>query len=85
MRRGFPLSEVDHWDTGMLMNYCCEYDRFIRQQNGEVVHDDAQRYEQLKAMEPEMDRLYAEGKVKEHKYKEYKAVLRRCEDLLREE
>lgn len=69
----------------MLLNYCYEYDRMCRRQNGETVHDDAQRYEQLKAMEPEMDRLYAEGKVKEHKYKEYKAVLKRCEEMLGEE
>lgn len=85
MRRGFPLSEIDSWDTGMLMNYCFEHDRFAKQLNGEAVHDDAQRYAQLKAMEPEMDRLYAEGKVKDHKYKEYKAVLKHCADLLGEE
>lgn len=69
----------------MLLNYCCEHDRLQRKLNGEVVHDEEQRYRQLKAMEPEMDRLYAEGKVKEHKYREYKAVLKRCEEMLGEE
>ena len=69
----------------MLLNYCHEYDRLRRQQNGEVVHDDLQRYHVLKEMEPEMDRRYAAGEIKEHKYREYKETLRRCEELLREE
>lgn len=82
MRRGFPLPEVDNWDTGMLFNFCAEHDRMIRQSNGEVVHDNLQRYRVLKEMEPEMDRRYAAGEIKEHKYREYKATLKKCEDLL---
>lgn len=82
MRRGFPLPEVDNWDTGMLFNFCAEHDRMIRQANGEVVHDNLQRYRVLKEMEPEMDRRYATGEIKEHKYREYKATLKKCEDLL---
>ena len=54
----------------------------IRQANGEVVHDNLQRYRVLKEMEPEMDRRYAAGEIKEHKYREYKATLKKCEDLL---
>ena len=84
MRRGFPLPELDTWDTGMLLNWCYEYDRLIKQQNGEVVHDDAERFRVLKEMEPEMDRMYAAGEIKEYKYKEYKATLKRCEELLSE-
>ena len=82
MRRGFPLSEVDSWDTGMLLNYCYEHDAMIRRQNGEVVHDNMQRYRVLKEMEPEMDRRFAAGEIKEYKYREYKAALRRCEEVL---
>lgn len=82
MRRGFPLSEVDLWDTGMLFNFCAEHDRMARIQRGEVVHDEMQRYHVLKEMEPEMDRRYSSGEVKEHKYREYKAALRRCEKLI---
>lgn len=53
-----------------------------RIQRGEVVHDEMQRYHVLKEMEPEMDRRYSSGEVKEHKYREYKAALRRCEKLI---
>lgn len=82
MRRGFPLSEVDNWDTGMLLNFCYEHDRMIQQQNGEVVHDQMKRYQIMKDMEPEMERMYAAGEIREKKYRDYKAALRRCEELL---
>ena len=82
MRRGFPLPEVDNWDTGMLLNYCYEYDNMQKRQNGEVVHDNLQRYRALKEMEPEMDRRYAAGEIKQFKYDEYKAALRRCQEIL---
>lgn len=85
MRRGFPLPEVDNWDTGMLLNWCFEHDRMIRKQNGETVHDDLQRYRVLKEMEPEMDRRYASGDVKEYRYKAYKETLKRCAELIGEE
>lgn len=82
MRRGFPLPEVDNWDTGMLMNYVFEYDAMVKRQNGEVVHDNLARYRAMKEMEPEMDARYASGEIKEHKYREYKEALRRCEMAL---
>lgn len=84
MRRGFPLSEIDKWDTGMLLNWCFEYDRLQKVQAGEVVHDQMERYKILKDMEPEMDRRYASGEVKEYKYRQYKETLRRCEELIGE-
>ena len=37
--RGFPLSELDEWNTGMLINWCIEHDRSQRKANGETVHD----------------------------------------------
>lgn len=82
MRRGFPLPEVDNWDTGMLLNFCAEYDRMIRKANGEVVHDQLERYHVLKSMEQEMERRYAAGEVKRHKYEAYKATLHQCEAML---
>lgn len=84
MRRGFPLSEVDNWDTGMLLNWCFEHDRMQRVEAGEVVHDQMERYKIMKDMEPEMDRMYASGEIKEYKYKQYKETLRRCEELIGE-
>lgn len=82
MRRGFPLSEVDNWDTGMLLNFVYDHNRMIAVQNGEVVHDQMQRYQIMKDMEPEMDRRYEAGEIKEYKYREYKAALKRCEEML---
>lgn len=82
MRRGFPLSELDNWDTGMLFNFCAEHDRFAKIQRGEVVHDQMERYRVLKAMQPEMERRYAAGEIKEHKYRQYMETLKKCEELL---
>ena len=82
MRRGFPLSELDNWDTGMLFNFCAEHDRFAKIQRGEVVHDQMERYRVLKEMQPEMERRYAAGEIKEHKYRQYMETLKKCEELL---
>lgn len=82
MRRGFPLSEIDNWDTGMLFNFCAEHDRFAKIQRGEVVHDQMERYRVLKEMQPEMERRYAAGEIKEHKYRQYIETLKKCEELL---
>lgn len=82
MRRGFPLSEIDNWDTGMLFNFCAEHDRFAKIQRGEVVHDQMERYRVLKEMQPEMERRYAAGEIKEHKYRQYIETLKKCEALL---
>lgn len=82
MRRGFPLSELDNWDTGMLFNFCAEHDRFAKIQRGEVVHDQMERYRVLKEMQPEMERRYAAGEIKEHNYRQYMEILKKCEELL---
>lgn len=82
MRRGFPLSEIDNWDTGMLFNFCAEHDRFAKIQRGEVVHDQMERYRVLKEMQPEMERRYAAGEIKEHKFRQYMETLKKCEELL---
>ena len=82
MRRGFPLSELDNWDTGMLFNFCAEHDRFAKIQRGEVVHDQMERYRVLKEMKPEMERRYSAGEIKEHKYRQYMETLKKCEELL---
>lgn len=82
MRRGFPLSEVDGWDTGMLLNFCYEHDSMIRRQNGEIVHDNMERYRIVKSLEPEMERRYKDGTLKEAKYRQYKELLAKAEKML---
>ena len=83
MSRGFPLSEIDNWNTGDLIDWCAEHDRRIRRQNGEDVPDEYDRYQKLKAMEPDIERLYANGKIREAKYTAYKKTLADCEAKLR--
>jgi hypothetical protein len=80
--RGFPLSELDDWNTGMLVNWCIEHDRAQRKANGEEVHDNYKRYQTLKALEPEIDKQYEVGEIDEAKYRSYKESLAAAEKAM---
>ena len=80
--RGFPISELDEWNTGMLINWCYAHDRAQRKANGEEVHDNFKRYQTLKALEPEIDQQYAEGLIDEKKYRSYKDSLAAAEKAM---
>ena len=83
MSRGFPLSEIDNWNTGDLLDWCTAHDRRIRQQRGENVPDPYEQYMQLKAMEPDIEEMHAAGKIKEAKYQSYRRTLAECEEKLK--
>ena len=80
--RGFPLSELDEWNTGMLINWCYAHDRTQRKANGEEVHDNYKRYQTLKALEPEIDQQYTAGLIDEKKYISYKESLAAAEKAM---
>lgn len=84
MSRGFPLSEIDNWNTGDLIDWAKAHDRNIMIARGEDVPDPYEQYQRLKAMEPEIERMYAAGQIKEYKYKSYRQTLENCEKQLRE-
>lgn len=83
MSRGFPLPEIDNWNTGMLIDWAIEYDRMQKRSRGEPVYDDYERYQQLKAMEEQVELLHSQGKIKPDKYKSYKETLADCERRLK--
>lgn len=83
MSRGFPLPEIDNWNTGMLIDWALEYDRMQKRARGEYVPDDYERYKQLKSMERQIEELYAAGKIRPEKYNSYKNTLAECERRLR--
>lgn len=83
MSRGFPLSEIENWNTGMLIDWALEHDRMQKRSRGEPVYDDYERYQQLKAMEPQIEQLNAQGKIKPERYQSYKKTLADCERKLR--
>lgn len=84
MSRGFPLSEIDTWNTGDLIDWVKAHDRNLRIARGEEVKDPYEQYMNLKAMEPEIERMHAEGRIKEAKYISYRQTLEACEKELRE-
>lgn len=84
MSRGFPLSELDYWNTGDLLDWCAAHDRRIRIQRGETVEDPYEQYQTLKAMEDEIEELHAAGQIKETKYQSYRRTLEECEKKLKE-
>ena len=84
MQRQFPLSEIDNWNTGDLIDYCFEWDAMKREQSGEKVHDNFERYQTLKNMQPEIERLYAAGQIKKAKYDQYIANLAKAKEMLGE-
>lgn len=55
----------------------------IKRARGENVPDPYDQYKKLKAMEPEVDKLYAAGKIKEAKYRSYKQALETAEKQLK--
>lgn len=83
MSRGFPLAEIDNWNTGDLLDWCAAHDRRIRQKSGENVPDPYEQYLQLKAMEPDIEKMHAAGKIKEAKYQSYRRTLAECEEKLK--
>ena len=76
------MSELDDWNTGMLINWCYAHDRTQRKANGEEVHDNYKRYQTLKALEPEIDQQYAAGQIDEKKYLSYKESLTAAEKAM---
>ena len=84
MSRGFPLSEIDAWNTGDLLDWCAAHDRRIRIQRGENVSDPYEQHQTLKAMEEEIEELHTAGQIKETKYQSYRRTLEECEKKLKE-
>ncbi len=52
MSMGFPLSGLDEWNTGDLIDWIAAHIRQMRIRNGENVPDPYEQYLTLKAMEP---------------------------------
>lgn len=71
--RGFPLSELDEWNTGMLFDWCYEVDRIKRKANGEK--DEYDRYQTMKKIEPEIDEQYENGQINEERYRSFKETI----------
>lgn len=83
MSRGFPLDQIDTWNTGDLIDWAKEADRNIRRARGEDVRDPYEQYQKLKAMEPEIEQMYAAGQIREAKYQSYKQALATAEKQLK--
>lgn len=83
MARGFPLSEIDSWNTGDLIDWAAEHDRRIRKSRGEHVPDEYERYKKLKAMEHSIEAMHAAGTIREEKYQAFRRTLDACEEKLR--
>lgn len=66
----------------MLLNWCIAHDRAARRQNGETVHDNYQRYQALKSIEPDIDQQFAAGEIDETKYRSYKDSLAQAEKAM---
>ena len=83
MSRGFPLDQIDAWNTGDLIDWVKETERNIRRARGEDVRDPYEQYKTLKSMEPEIERMHASGDIREAKYKSYKQALATAEKQLK--
>ena len=82
MSRGFPVSEIDNWNTGDLIDWIKEHDRNILRARGEDISDPYEQYQKLKAMEPDIERMHDAGQIREAKYISYKKTLAECEEHL---
>lgn len=84
MSMGFPLSELDNWNTGDLIDLIAAHNRRLRIQNGENVPDPWEQYQTLKAMEPDIEEMYKAGQIRQAKYESYRRTLDECERRLKE-
>ena len=82
MSRGFPVSEIDNWNTGDLIDWIKEHDRNILRARGEDISDPYEQYQKRKAMEPDIERMHDAGQIREAKYISYKKTLAECEEHL---
>ena len=78
------MSEIDNWNTGSLVDWAMEHDRQERRSRGETIKDPYEQYQQLKAMEQQIEAMHAAGQIKEAKYKAYRSALEDCERKLKE-
>lgn len=81
---GFPLSELDNWNTGDLIDWIAAHIRQIRIRNGETVPDPWEQYQTLKAMEPDIEEMHKAGQIRQAKYESYRRTLDECERRLKE-
>lgn len=77
--RGFSAADLDRVTLGMAINYAHAYDDLTRRANGEEIPDDDARYQQLKRLEPLIEKRYAAGEISEDEYQSYKESLARWE------
>lgn len=84
MSMGFPLSELDNWNTGDLIDLITAHNRRMRMRNGENVPDPYEQYLTLKAMEPDIEEMYKAGQIRQSKYESYRRTLEECERRLKE-
>lgn len=57
----------------------------MRRANGETVREPDEQYKILKAMEPQVDEMYANGEIRKEKYESYKQSLKNWEELMKED
>ena len=57
----------------------------MRRANGETVREPDEQYKILKAMEPQVDEMYANGEIRKEKYESYKRSLKNWEELMKED
>ena len=74
------VSDIQYLTYGSAINILSAYIRNKKAQMGQGVVDDEARYNHLKKIEPEIDRLYKNGEINQDKYNSYKQSLRRWED-----
>ncbi len=84
MSMGFPLSGLDEWNTGDLIDWIAAYNRRMRIRNGENVPDPYEQYLTLKAMEPDIEEMHKAGQIRQAKYESYRRTLDECERRLKE-
>lgn len=69
----------------MGINYATAYDKMMRRANGETVREPDEQYKILKAMEPQVDEMYANGEIRKEKYESYKQSIKNWEELMKED
>lgn len=72
-RAGLTADEIDEWNIGTIIDFINIRNKSLMK--NESRYSDEQRYNQLKALEPEIDKRFKSGLISKQKYDKFKQQL----------
>lgn len=72
---GLTSAEIDEWNIGTILDFIHSKNKSMMKSYDKEYHDDEERYNQLKAIEPLADEKFNRGEISKEKYDKFKRQL----------